>query len=81
MHYMIKTTLLSLAASTAYASDLGVPTNSSQFKEILKVSKLQMSDPRGKPGNKTDYASKGEFDGLAFITNLRMVKAKLISTS
>lgn len=50
----------------AYASDMKAPANYSQFQDILNMSKLQMSDPDGKPGNKKDYASKGNFDGVVF---------------
>ncbi|CAH7041788.1 exported hypothetical protein [Vibrio chagasii] len=50
----------------AYASDMKAPANYSQFQDILNMSKLQMSDPDGKPGNKKDYASKGNFDGVGF---------------
>ncbi|CAH7323432.1 exported hypothetical protein [Vibrio chagasii] len=50
----------------SHASDMGAPADYSQFQDILKLSKLQMSDPEGKPGNKKDYANKGNFDGVVF---------------
>lgn len=67
---MKKTVKASLLAATvslamgANAAEQGVPADFAKFQDILKVSKLQASDPAGKSGNKSEYGLNGQFDGV-----------------
>jgi hypothetical protein len=67
MKNTLKTCFLAAAVSVAFganATDKVAPADYEQFQDVLKVSKLQASDPAGKSGNKSEYALNGEFDGL-----------------
>ncbi|NLS13766.1 polysaccharide lyase family 7 protein [Vibrio sp. SM6] len=65
----MKLSLFAVAMSSVFcvnAADLGVPADYQKFQDILKISKLQMSDPAGKSGNKEEYADGGKFEGVVF---------------
>lgn len=48
----------------ADVSQRGVPNDYQQFQPAIAECKLQISDPNGKPGNITNAAKQGHFDGF-----------------
>ncbi|CAH0530387.1 polysaccharide lyase family 7 protein [Vibrio hippocampi] len=49
----------------APTGERGVPADYAQFSQILDISKLQLSDPAGKSGNKKDVIEDGKFAGYS----------------
>jgi len=64
---LIKTTCVTGAlvmAGSVFAGEQMPPVEYSKFSNILSASKLQLSDPAGKSGNKKDLAGDSDFTGI-----------------
>jgi len=53
-----------LVSGSAFAVDRVAPVEYSQYQPILAESKLQVSDPNGKSGNKSEVATDSDFTGV-----------------